>query len=125
MFARRSLMLGYASTFVYPRRSFAASSIIKSSYRDIFQKSNEDDKKLVIEKYKKDLTKTFGHSKVIENLKTDTIEDLHWILVMYKKPLSPERRISLRKTILPYLESSDKETQMLFEYILKYYNILP
>lgn len=117
-------MLGYVSTFAYPRRSFAASSIIKSSYREIFQKSNEDDKKLVIEKYKKDLTKTFGHSKVIENLKTDTIEDLHWILIMYKKPLSSERRINLRKTILPYLESSDKETQKLFEYVLKHYDIL-
>lgn len=124
MLVRRCFMFASVSAVSYPRRSYAASSIVKSSYRDIFQKANEDDKQLILEKYKKDLSKAFGHSHVVESLKSDTIEELHYILVLYSKPLSPERRISLRKMALPYLESSDKDIQKLFEYILKYYDVL-
>lgn len=128
MLMRRCLMFASVSTLSYPRRSYAASQVLKAShtesYRERFEKLNESDNKLVIEKYTNELTRAFGHSHVVSTLSKETITDLHYILVLYTKPLSPERRIILRKQILPYLESSDKETQKLFEYILKYYNVL-
>ena len=128
MLVRRCLMFASVSASVCPRRSHAASQILQASkaesYRERFEKLNESDNQLVLEKYKKEITRTFGHSQVVSSLSDETINDLHYILIMYSKPLSPERRITLRKLILPYLESYDKETEKLFEYILKYYDLL-
>ncbi len=133
MFARKCLMLtsvssvGYA---LYPRRCYASAvkclkhESYRESYREKFEKLNKDDKCLVIEKYKQELTKAFGHSQVVSNLSTETIEDLHYILKMFSKPLSLELRILLRKKILPYLEESKEETQRFYEYILKYYEVM-
>jgi hypothetical protein len=124
MLVRRCLMLASVSTCVYPRRSYAASHVVSSSYRERFQKLNESDNQLVLENYKNELTKAFGHPHVVSALPTDTIKELHYILVLYSKPLGPERRIMLRKILLPYLESSNEESQKLFKYILKYYDVL-
>lgn len=125
---RRCLMLTSVSSIAYPRRSYAASQVLKAvnneSYRERFEKLNESDNKLVLEKYKQELTRTFGHPQVVSTLSNETINDLHYILALYSKPLSPEMRINLRNKLLPYLEKSDKETQKLFEYILKYYDVL-
>lgn len=103
---------------VYPRKVYAI-----SSYREQFQRLNEKDNALVIEKYKEDLIRTFGHSKVISNLDRNLIDELHYIQVMYNKPLSPEQKIYLRKKFLPYLENQNKEQQKFFEYIAKYYEL--
>lgn len=128
MLMRKCLMFASLSAMSCPRRCYAASQVIKAatteSYRQRFERLNESDNKLVIEKYKKELTKAFGHSQVISTLSDETINELHYVLKMYYKPLSPEMRIILRKKLLPYLESKDKETQKLFEYILKYYEVL-
>jgi hypothetical protein len=129
MFARRMFALTSLSSIAhsaYPRRCHAEThkSVKCASYRDRFEQLNNKDKILVIEKYKNELTRTFGHSNIISHLPSDTVEQLHYILVLYSKPLSPERRIALRKTILPHLENSNGETQRFFEYILKYYDVL-
>jgi hypothetical protein len=124
MLLRRCLMLASVSACAYPRTSYATSYVTKSSYRERFEKLNESDNQIVLENYKKELTRAFGHSHIVSSLSNETINDLHYILVLYSKPLSPERRIMLRKRILPYLESSDKDTQKFFEYILKYYDVL-
>lgn len=132
MFMRRGIIFATVSASMYPRRCHANSYIPKAtnsdssqkSYRQRFEKQNEIDNKLVIENYKQEITKVFGHPQVVSTLSTQTIRDLHFILVLYSKPLSPERRISLRKEFLPYLENSDKDTQKLFKYILKYYDVL-
>lgn len=128
MLVRRCLMFASVSASVCPRRSHAASQILQASkaesYRERFEKLNESDNQLVLEKYKNEIIRTFGHSQVVSSLSDETIGDLHYILVMYSKPLSPERRIRLRKLILPHLENSDEDTQKLFEYVLKYYDVL-
>ena len=131
MLARRVFALTSLSSAVhavYPRRCYAEGHAVKcvkrETYRERFEKLNKDDKCLVVEKYQKELTKAFGHSQVVSNLSTETIEDLHYILTLYSKPLSPEMRILLRKKILPYLEESKEETQRFYEYILKYYDVL-
>lgn len=108
-------------------RSYASSNVVRcvkhESYREKFEKLNREDKSLVIDKYKVELTKAYGHSHVISQLPIEIVEDLHYVLVLYTKPLSPERRISLRNKILPYLEDSDEESQKFYEYILKYYDV--
>lgn len=131
MLARRVFALTSLSSAVhavYPRRCYAEGHAVKcvkrETYRERFERLNNDDKYLVLEKYKEELTKAFGHSHVISILPSDTIEDLHYVLTLYHKPLSPERRILLRKKMLTYLEKSNEETQKFYEYILKYYNVL-
>lgn len=128
MFAKRSLLLTSVSSFAFPRRCYASSHAVKSykreSYRDRIQKLNQEDKILVHENYKKELKKAYGYAHVISILPSDVIEELHYIYVLYSKPLSPERRIILRNKILPYLESSQKEEQLFYEHLLKYYDLI-
>lgn len=121
---KRSILFASVSAVAYPRRSLSTSHVGKSSYRDMFQKMNESDNQLILENTKKELTKTFGHPHVISTLSNEIINELHYILIVYTKPLIPERRIKLRNFALPYLEGSDKDKQKFFEYILKYYDIL-
>jgi hypothetical protein len=128
MLARRILALASVSLVVhtiYPRRCYAESNVVKSeSYRERFERLNNDDRYLVLEQYKEKLTKVFGHSHIVSILPSDTIEDLYYVLALYSKPLSPERRILLRNKMLTYLERSNEETQKFYEYILKYYDVL-
>jgi hypothetical protein len=74
-------------------------------------------------KYRAELSEKFGYPEVVSALDHDTINDLHHVLKMYKKPLSPEMRIILRNKMLPYLEKSHAETQQFFESILAYYQL--
>lgn len=126
MFPLRCFVATSLAYGVFPRKSYASCSAVKcvkhESYREKFDKLNKEDNVLVIEQCKKELTKAFGHSHVISQLPTETIDELHYIL--YTKPLSPEMRILLRKKILPYLESSSEDAQKLYEYILKYYDVI-
>lgn len=131
MLARRLFALTSLSSAVhtvYPRRCYAEGHAVKcvkrESYRERFEQLNNDDRYLVLEKYKEDLTKAFGHLHVVSILPSETIEDLHYVLALYTKPLSPERRIRLRNKMLTYLERSDEETRKFYEYIVKYYDIL-
>lgn len=131
MFTKRCLIMTSVSPLVYggyPRRSYASSHVVKcvkpESYRERIEKLNLEDKILVLENYKKELKKAYGYPHVISILSADDIEELHYIYVMYSKPLSPERRISLRKILLPYLEGSPKEEQKFYEHLLKYYNAI-
>lgn len=128
MFAKRCFMITSISSLAYPRRSYASSHAVKSykreSYRERIQKLNQEDKILVHENYKRELSKAYGYAHVISILPSDVIEELHYIYVLYSKPLSPERRILLRNKILPYLESSKNEEQLFYEHLLKYYDLI-
>jgi hypothetical protein len=131
MFAKRCLMITSVSSLAYggyPRRSYASSHAVKSfkrdSYRERIEKLNQEDKILIHENYKKELKKAYGFSHVISILPTDVIEELHYIYVLYNKPLSPERRIILRNKILPYLEKSKNEEKLFYEHLLTYYDVI-
>lgn len=124
MFAKRFLYLAPVSGIVFHRKTAYAAShppVVKSYYRDRFEQLNKEDKFLIIESYKSDLSKKFGYSHIIAGLDNDIVEHLHYVLAMYTKPLSPERRIALRNRMLPYLEKSDGETLQFFEHLLTYY----
>lgn len=125
---RRCLMLSSVPSltyYMYPRRCCAESRTVKcESYRERFEVLNNEDRNLVLEKYKDEIAKAYGHSNIVSTLPSDVIDELHYILILYSKPLSPERRIMLRKKILPYMEKSDAKTQQFYENILEYYDLL-
>lgn len=127
MFASRCLVASVTSALCF-RRSYANNNTITSTYRERFEKLNEEDFSRVNKKHKADLINKFGYQDIIDKLDNEVIDDLHFISVMYTKPLSPERRIMLRKKILPYIEDTidkqDNETQSFYEHILKYYEVL-
>ncbi len=54
---------------------------------------------------------------------SDIIFELDYIRVMYKKPLSLEAKIRLRKKIINMINISDEYNE-LYEYILHYYDCL-
>lgn len=117
-------MFATVSSLSYGVRPRICHALPRDSYRERFQKLNQEDSLLVTAKYKKDLTKAFGYSHIISALPSNVIDDLHYIYVLYTKPLSPERRMMLRNKILPLLESADEGTQEFYEHLLKYYEVL-
>jgi hypothetical protein len=123
MFAKRFLYLAPVSGIVFHRKAAYASQspVMKSNYRDRFEQLNKEDTVLIIERYKSDLSKNFGYPHIIAGLDNDIVEHLHYVLALYTKPLSPERKISLRKYMLPHLEKSEGETLQFFEHLLTYY----
>ena len=97
---------------------------MQASYRERFEKLDREDGICITNKYKEELSRKFGHQQVIASLNKELIDELHYILVMYVKPLSPERRVSLRRLLLPHLESSESDTLRFFEHLLEYYEVL-
>lgn len=127
MLVRKCLYLAPATFILYPRKVMALNDttpVRMASYRERFEKMDKDDNTLVYNNYKSDLIKKFGHTEIISRLDNALIDDLHYMLVLYNKPLNPENRISIRRKILPLLETGDEETVRFFEYYLKYYDVL-
>lgn len=112
---------------MYPRKAYAhqVASTCNTNYRKHFEKLNAIDENNVIASYREELTKEWGFPHIIATLDESTITDLHYILVLDKKPLSAKTRIRLRKFFLPFLENTkDKEKHELFLAIAKYYDVL-
>lgn len=122
---KRCMYIAPVAFSLYPRKAYASHTHTpKSTYRQRFEQLNHEDNQLVISNYRAELSKEFGYSHVIANLDKSIIDELHYILVLYSKPLSPERRIMIRNKFLPFLESSDDETIKFFEHVLSYYGVL-
>jgi hypothetical protein len=91
------------------------------NYRKHFQKLNEVDEKLCISNDRRELFEKYGHASAIAKIDDTMINDLHYIMVMYNKPLSPRRRIQLRNTIVPLFDTNDNDLISFAKYILDYY----
>lgn len=123
MFTRRLCVAMPVAIGMYPRKAYAHP--VKVSYRDHFEKLNATDEKIVRAKYREELTKKCGFPHIIASLDDDTINELHYIYVVYSKPLNAERRIRLRNFLLPFLENiEEKEKHELFLAIAKHYEVL-
>jgi hypothetical protein len=125
MLLKRYITYAPFAFILHPRwLNIASCTPDKLNYRERIEQLNKIDESHKIRKYKEELSKTFGHSQVVSTLKEDMIDDLHYILVMYSKPLRVEQRISLRHRILKHLENPNHDAQKLLEYMMKYYEVL-
>ena len=127
MMLSRCLLLVPAICVAHHRHLKAQSKqVVKAhaNYRERFEQLDKDDNKQINNKNRQDVSKKFGYPEVVSVLEQEIIDKLHYMIVMYDKPLCPERRIRVRATLLPYLESSEGERLKLFEHILEYYEVL-
>ncbi len=90
---------------------------------------NEKDKHLAFEEMKESLINYYPnkYKYIVDNITNhDIISELDYIRVMYKKPLGPERKITLRNNIYKIIKNNkcSQEELALFEYILKYYECI-
>lgn len=111
-------------TFRAKKASASSTRVPISTYRERIEQLNRLDKVCIADKYKEELTKAFGYPHVVASLNLDAIDDLHFILTVYSKPLSPEQRIRLRNKFLSYIENTEGDTQRFFEDLLTYYEVL-
>lgn len=132
MFVRRCMMLAPVVAIAYPHKAQArvlrttqqAQQAQQASYREQFDKANNEDNKVVIQTYRDKLIKKYGYADVIATFSDDEVKELHYIFDMYTKPLSAQMRIYLRGRLLPLLEKSKGDTLELYKYIAEYYEIM-
>ena len=90
---------------------------------------NSKDSKIAFDEMKENLLEHYPnkYKYIVDNIHNhDVIFELDYIRIMYKKPLSHDRKIILRNNIFKLLKNnnfSEKELE-LFEYLLKYYECI-
>ena len=126
MFVRRCMRLAPIIAIAYPHKAQARAlrTTQQASYREQFEKANNEDNKVVIQTYRDKLIKKYGYADVIATFSDDEVKELHYIFDMYTKPLSAQMRIYLRGRLLPLLEKSKGDTLDLYKYIAEYYEIM-
>jgi hypothetical protein len=133
MFFKRCIVLSPALYVMYPRKVQAhprhPSSAIpairaQASYREKFEQLDKDDSILVTDKRRKLVSEKFGYAHLVADLERRDVDQLYYMIRLFDKPLTPERRIDLRTLLLPYLEKSKGEMLEFFEHILKYYEVV-
>lgn len=120
-----------------PKNVYASQPSLPPSDREKFPKYfldkiselNAKDSKYANEIMKENLINYYPnkYKYIVENIeKEDIISELDWIRLMYNRPLSCDRKISLRNKICKIIKDhnlSEKELELL-EYLLKYYNCI-
>lgn len=94
----------------------------------LINKLNERDNKKEINTLQSNLDKwkpITNFKEVLQKLDLYTLNDLHYIYVMYENPLKNNQKITIRNMIVRYYEQTDdtKEKEMYYE-ILNYYKLL-
>ncbi len=91
-------------------------------YRNRIEKLNKVDEQICLSNNRNDLLKKYGNEKAINKMDKRTVDEFHYIMVMYDKPLTPHRRIMLRKTLIPIFESNDEDLIAFGEFMLQFYD---
>ena len=105
------------------------------SYRERFTDMNKADLELDFADNKKELENFYGFlantnqlskfdASILDTFDENFVEEMHYVFVLYTKPLSARRRIALRDIMLPYLEKADEPQAKFLEELLKYYECL-
>lgn len=109
------------------RRVYAGSLPSVKSLQAFFNEENKKDKINEIKQFRNNLKQCLpvkGYENSLETIDKDGILDLHYILIVYQKPLLEHQKMHIRKKILElYSKSKDDETKKMYINILTYYGL--